>query len=53
MAIVFVGTLMCIFCYFAEDEQFEADKSVLIKEIATLQLKDHSNTDIDDCANPC
>ncbi|XP_021910333.1 putative MO25-like protein At5g47540 [Carica papaya] len=36
-----------------EDEQFEADKSVLIKEIATLQLKDHSNTDIDDCANPC
>ncbi|XVE78343.1 hypothetical protein DITRI_Ditri13aG0137200 [Diplodiscus trichospermus] len=36
-----------------EDEQFEADKSQIIQEIATLQLTDRSCQDLDNCDVPC
>ncbi|XWS75846.1 hypothetical protein CRYUN_Cryun01aG0127000 [Craigia yunnanensis] len=36
-----------------EDEQFEADKSQIIKEIATLQSTDRSYQDLDNCDVPC
>ncbi|KAK6259561.1 Mo25-like - like 1 [Theobroma cacao] len=36
-----------------EDEQFEADKSQIIKEIANLQSTDRSCQDLDNCDVPC
>ncbi|XVF31865.1 hypothetical protein REPUB_Repub17cG0031100 [Reevesia pubescens] len=36
-----------------EDEQFEADKSQIMKEIATLQSTDRSCQDLDNCDVPC
>ncbi|OMO94364.1 Armadillo-like helical [Corchorus capsularis] len=36
-----------------EDEQFEADKSQIIKEIASLQSTDRSCQDLDNCDVPC